>query len=470
MLTLLDRKLTRNCQGFSRREFLRIGALGLGGMTLPGLLASQAQSAELGKALTGKSVVLLFLQGGPAHIEFFDPKMTAPVEIRSITGEVKTKTPGITFGGTFPKLAAMTDKFSIVRSYASRNSGHTYLSVTSAGNPLKASMSSLYSRIVGTNNPNTGLPTNTLIKPEAIQGDLKLRSNFETGALPTLTDPGSLGKSFRAFDPSGGGQLKANMEMKIAPERLADRRSLLSGLDRIRRSVDATGDMEGADKFQQQAFEVITRGAADAFDLSKEDPKTVAKYDTTGVFKSKDINRWYDMSRSTNLLGHQMLLARRLCERGCGFVTVSDCGWDMHANNNSPKGMTGIYPMGHQVDHAVSAFIQDIHARGLEDKIMLVVTGEMGRTPRINKNGGRDHYGNLTSLLVSGGGLKMGRVIGQSDRTASQPSTEPYTPKELMATINHTLFDIGKLRLVQGIPGDVARVVTGGDPIGPLHS
>jgi len=470
MLTLLDRKLARNCQGFSRREFLRIGGLGLGGLTLGGLLASQAQSAELGKALRGKSVVLLFLQGGPAHIEFFDPKMTAPVEIRSITGEVKTKLPGITFGGTFPKLAAMTDKFSIVRSYASRNSGHTYLSVTSGGNPLKASMSSLYSRIVGTNHRDTGLPTNALIKPEAIEGDLKLKRNFETGALPTLTDPGSLGKSFRAFDPSGGGQLKDNMEMKIAPERLADRRSLLSGLDRLRRNVDATGIMDGADKFQQQAFEVITRGAAEAFDLSKEDPRTVARYDTTGIFKSADINRWYDMSRSTNLLGHQMLLARRLCERGCGFVTVSDCGWDMHANNNSPKGMTNIYPMGHQVDHAVSAFIEDIHARGLEDKILLVVTGEMGRTPRINKNGGRDHYSELTSLLVAGGGLKMGQVIGQSDRTASHPATEPYTPKELMATIMHTLFDVGQLRLVQGIPGDVARVVTGGEPIGPLFS
>jgi uncharacterized protein (DUF1501 family) len=174
------------------------------------------------------------------------------------------------------------------------------------------------------------------------------------------------------------------------------------------------------------------------------------------------------MSRTTNLLGHQMLLARRLCENGCGFVTVSDCGWDMHANNNSPKNMTGMWPMGHQVDRAVSAFIEDVHQRGLEDKILLVVTGEMGRSPRINKNGGRDHYGNLTSLLVSGGGLKMGQVIGHSDRQASEPATNPYDPSHLMGTIFHSLFDLGELRLQTGLPNDLVEVIEGARPIESL--
>ena len=210
------------------------------------------------------------------------------------------------------------------------------------------------------------------------------------------------------------------------------------------------------------------RGVADAFNLSGEDPRVLARYDTTGVFPMKDLNRYHDMSRTTNLLGHQMLLARRLCENGCGFVTVSDCGWDMHANNNSPKNMTGIWPMGHQVDRAVSAFIEDIHARGLEDKILLVVTGEMGRTPRINKNGGRDHYGNLTSRLVSGGGLKMGQVIGQSDSQASEPATNPYNPSHLMGTIFHTLFDLGQLRLQTGLPGELVQIVEQARPIESL--
>ena len=160
-----------------------------------------------------------------------------------------------------------------------------------------------------------------------------------------------------------------------------------------------------------------------------------------------------------------MVLARRRCEAGCGFVTVSDCGWDMHANNNSPKNMQGIYPLGHQVDQAVAAFVEDLHARGLQEKILLVVTGEMGRTPRINKNGGRDHYGALTSLLFAGGGLNMGQVLGQSARHASRPATERYGPANLMATIMHTLFDVGELRLQTGLPNELIRTIESGRPI-----
>ena len=205
--------------------------------------------------------------------------------------------------------------------------------------------------------------------------------------------------------------------------------------------------MNGVDRFQQQAFDVITRGIAKAFDVSHEDARTIERYDTTKLFRMEELTRWYDMKRATNLLGHQMLLARRLCEAGCGFVTVSDCGWDMHANSNSPKGMAGIWPMGHQVDHAVSAFIQDVEERGLSEKILLIVTGEMGRSPKRNKDGGRDHYGELTPLLIAGGGLRMGQVIGQSDRHAAQPTTDQYTPRHLMGLVMHTLFDVGKLRL-----------------------
>src|SRR5205807_5744083 len=137
---------------------------------------------------------------------------------------------------------------------------------------------------------------------------------------------------------------------------------------------------------------IITRGVTDAFDLGKEDPKVVERYDTSKLFKLEEPTRWYDMKRASNLLGKQLLLARRLCEAGCGFVTVSDCGWDMHANNNSPKNMTGLPPMTSQVDHAVATFIEDVRQRGLTDKILLVITGEMGRTPKLNKNGGRDHW------------------------------------------------------------------------------
>jgi hypothetical protein len=467
MLTISDTRRSRHCQGASRRDFLKVGSLGLfGGLGLPELLAARARAGDGGQPTTKKdrAVVLLFLSGGPSHIEFFDPKMSAPEDVRSMTGEVKTRTPGVTFGGTFTKLAGMTDKFSVVRSYASMNADHTYLSVTSGGNPLKAAMGAMYARVAGNTNPDTGIPSNVLVLPEAVEPGLKLGSNFETGALPTLTAPGELGPGYAAFDPSGGDQLKKNLQLKIPQERFSDRRHLLAGLDTVRREADASGLMEGLDRFQQQAFDVVVRGVGDAFDVSKEDPKTVAKYDTSGLFKREDITKWNDMRRSSNLLGKQLLLARRLCEAGCGFVTVSDCGWDMHANENSPKNMAGLPPMTSQVDHAVAAFLEDVHARGLSDKILLVVTGEMGRTPRRNKNGGRDHYANLTTLLLAGGGLKDGQVIGQSDRTASQPATERYTPKNLLATIMGSVLDLGEVRVRPGL-GRVANALTENDPI-----
>jgi Protein of unknown function (DUF1501) len=469
MFNLRAARADSNCQGMARRDLLKIGALGFGGLLgLPQLLAARAHAATAGKVVRDRSVVLLFLQGGPSHIELFDPKLTAPAEIRSVTGEVTAKLPGITFGGTFAKMAAIADKLAVVRSYGSQNTGHSYESVTTAGNPLKASMGSIYARVAGANHPRTGMPANILVLPEAVQDGLKLGSNFETGALPTLTQPGDLGPSYAAFNPAGGGQLKADLELTIGADRLGDRRQLLAELDKIKRAADRTTLLEGADRFQQQAFDVITRGVAGAFDLSREDSRTIARYDTTPLFPAEESQRWYDMKRSSNLLGRQMLLARRLCEAGCGFVTVSDCGWDMHANENSPKFMQGIYPLGRQVDHAVSAFVEDVHDRGLADKILLVVTGEMGRTPRLNKNGGRDHYGELTPLVFAGGGLAMGQVIGQSDAHATRPATTPYDPTHLLATIFHVLFDLGKLRLESSIPRDIVRLAENAKPIDGL--
>ena len=466
MLTLADPRLDRHCQGLARREFLKIGALGgLGMLTLPQLLQAKAAGSAV---VRDKSVVLLFLQGGPSHIEFFDPKMSAPSEYRSVTGEVETKHPGITFGGTFSKLAARADQFSVVRSYGSGNGDHTYQSVTTAGNSLKSALSAIYARVAGVNHPQTGIPNNILVLPEAVKENLKIGSNFETGALPTLTQPGDLGPSFAAFNPAGGGQLKENLELKVTPERLSDRRNLLASLDQMKRAADRVAAVKGASEFQLQALDVITRGVAQAFDLKQESQATLDRYDTEKLFPLAEVQRWFDMKRSTNLLGRQMLLARRLCEAGCGFVTVSDCGWDMHSNGNSPKFLGGMQPLGNQVDHAVSAFIDDVRERGLQDKILLVVTGEMGRTPRINNNGGRDHYGDLTPLLFFGGGLKMGQVIGQSDRKAERAVANPYRPQHLMVTIMNALFDMGLLRLQTNIPRDIAKLGESAEPIDGL--
>jgi hypothetical protein len=465
VLTISDPRPAHDCQGFSRRGFLRIGAMGAGGLSLQAVLASQACGRASASVLTGKSVVLLFLQGGPPHIEFFDPKMTAPGEIRSVTGEVQTKLPGVTFGATFPKLAQRADQLVVVRSYGSGNSAHSYNQVVTGGDPSGPAVSAVYARVRGTNHPQTGLPTNVLVLPEAVRDGLKLEVNFETAALPTLTQAGTLGPTYDAFNPSGGGDLKQDMQLNLPAARLEDRLALLQQLDDMRRHVELSRAIESLSFYQQQAFDVVVRGVASAFDLTKEDARTIARYDTSHLFRMEALTRWYDMRRVSNLLGRQMLLARRLCEAGCGFVTVSDCGWDYHANGNSPKQMAGIYGMGGQVDHAVSAFIDDVRERGLDDRMLLVVTGEMGRTPRLNDNGGREHYGELTPLLLFGGGLKMGQVIGQSDAQASRAATEPYRPQHLVATVMETLFDVGKLRLAPNMPREVIRLTEIGKPI-----
>jgi len=419
--------------------------------------------------LKDRAVVMLFLQGGPSHIEFFDPKMEAAEEFRSVTGEIPTKLPGITFGSSFPQLAARTDRIAVVRSFGSLNTDHqNYLSVAGARNPMNAGMGPIYSRIVGAMNTKTGMPSNAFLPPEAVDPQLKLKSNFETQSMQSLRGAGSLGAAYTPFDPSGGGELRKNLEMLLPRERFDHRKELLGELDGLRRRLDRTHAFEALDSYQQQAYEVILRGVVQALDLTKEDKATLARYDTTRIFNQDEHQKWGDMRRTTNLLGKQMLLARRLVEAGCGFVTVCDAGWDMHANGNSPKQMALLDPMARQVDHAVAAFLDDLRDRGLSDKVLLVVTGEMGRTPRINKNGGRDHYGELTPLLLAGGGLRMGQVIGKSDRTASKPATERYTPQNLMATVMSTLFDIGELRLVSDLPSSLLRATTEGKPISEL--
>ena len=181
MLRISDIKLSHHCQGYARRDFLRIGSLAFAGLSLVDLLRAQAQARLVGKEVRDRSVVLLFLQGGPSHLESFDPKMDAPAEFRPIFGEVSTRSPGVTFGAHFTQLAAMTDRLSVVRSYGSGNTGHTYERVASGNNPTQATMGALYARVAGTNHPHSGLPTNVLVLPEAVNPQLKLKNNFETG-------------------------------------------------------------------------------------------------------------------------------------------------------------------------------------------------------------------------------------------------------------------------------------------------
>jgi uncharacterized protein (DUF1501 family) len=299
-----------------------------------------------------------------------------------------------------------------------------------------------------------------------VKEGLKLKGNFETGALPTLTTPGILGSQYEAFNPVGGAAMKKAMELRLPTEQFEDRKKLLAAFDDARRESELS--FARVDKFQQQAFDIIARGVGEAFDVSREDEKVAEKYDTTKLFNMEEWTKYVNMNRTSNLLGRQMLLARRLVENGVGFVTVSDCGWDLHADGNSAKGMTAMEVLGRQVDHAVAAFLDDLRDRGMEDRVLLVVTGEMGRSPKLNKKGGRDHWSDLTPLLIAGGGMKVGQVIGKSDGQGGRPATDPLTPPNLVATILHFLFDVPQLRLRTDIPRDLKPLLDQGEPIRQL--
>ncbi len=467
MFTIYGHGRNQNCEGVSRRELLRIGALGLGGLTLPGLLATRATAASGVELLRDKAVVMLNLQGGPTHIETFDPKMTAPAEFRAMFGEVQTRLPGVTFGSHFPRLAALADKIAIVRNFRHGNGSHGSAAalVASGGNPLKSSMGTLYGRVAGTTNPSTGIPNNVVITPPACGEQFKgLGAQTErvigTGGLPS---------AYKAFDPSSGGDIINNMKLRMAEDRLDDRRNLLAKLDRIKREIDATGVVDSADRFRQQAFDVILGGVAEAFDLSKEDPKTVERYDTSALDVSADLYRKKNKNlrgQSPIALGKQMLLARRLVEAGCGYVTVCSAGWDMHGNAFGIND--GMPLLGSAVDIAASAFIEDLQERGLLDRVLLIITGEFGRTPKINSKAGRDHWGNLCTLAMAGGGLRVGQVIGQSDRTASRPATEPIGVQHLLATVMHSLFNVGLIRIEQSLPTLLRVAIQAGHPIEQL--
>lgn len=453
----------------NRRAFLTAGGLGLGGMSLANLLATQALAGSRDKPITtGKSVVFLLQHGGPTQFETFDPKPDAPNGIRTVGGTSQTSVPGVSFGSTLAGIAKHAHRLAVVRSYTTGSASHSIRPLISEAS-RKANIGSLYSRLAGANNATTGMPTNVTlfpnsVEPDALGGDLRFGKFSQTGEFSS---------AFAPFAPGGGSELQQNMKLSISSNRFDDRSTLLNALDGLRRRVDQSGAMEGLDKYRQQAFEMVLRGVSDAFDLQKEDAHTIARYDTqkyvnetSYVDKSngKSSRRWYQNNALT--LGKQLLLARRLCEAGCGFVTVATrFVWDMHGDANNLGVSRGMEAVGQPFDHAVSAFIEDCEARGLSDKILLVCVGEMGRTPKVNKNGGRDHWARLAPLMLYGGGIAKGQVIGQSTRDGGEPLADPVDSENLITTILHTLLDIPELRLKSGLPNDLVRFATSGTPI-----
>jgi uncharacterized protein (DUF1501 family) len=391
----------RYCDGISRRNFLQVGAVGLAGLSLADLLrADEAQKRDF--AYTRKSIINVYLGGGPSHMDTFDMKPEAPKEFRGEFNPIDTNVPGIQICEHMPRLASMMDKFAIVRSLTGlyeehsphqNETGWSESSLrTSGGRP---SLGSVIAKIQGANN----------------------------GSAPTFVDltghtkHGFLGSVYGAFRPDGEGRANLTLAGGVTVGRLDDRQQLLSGLDRLKREADASGSMKAMDSFAQRAVSVITSGeVARALDLTQEDPRLRERY--------------LGGSKSPHYENDRFLVARRLVSAGARCVSLSWGGWDTHGNNFGHLKMQ-LPPM----DQGLATLVEDLDAHGLLNDTIVIVWGEFGRTPRVNAGAGRDHWPRAMSVLVAGGGLQTGQAIGATNRLGEQPKDRPVHLQEIFSTL-----------------------------------
>lgn len=411
------RSIGRKCNGSTRREFLQIGTLGGLGLSLSRLLEFQTASAAAGTPVRKKSIILLFLDGGASQIETFDPKIDVPVEYRALFGAIPTAIPGVQFGSQLPEMARLANKMSVVRTFTHEDGDHggathwvktgypwppQFLGKAPIIPQQSPSIGSVAARYFGPTNPTSGMPTY-----------VRVLSNH--GGYPG-DDAAWLGQACAPLRCGIGrsSQMLDDLKLRVDPTRLADRMSLLRTLDQFERLRDQSGVMAGMDEFHQQALHVVTGAAKQAFDLEQEDSRTRELYGPG--------------------LGQELLLARRLCEAGAGFVTINNGYWDHHGGI-----IPGLQELCPPLDRAVSAYIRDVSERGLLDDILLVVTGEFGRTPRLNGGPGRDHWAPTNDIVFIGGGLRAGVVVGETDSRAAYIQSRPVTVQDYMATLLHVL-------------------------------
>ena len=413
------------CDGKSRRNFLRIGALGLGGMALPGLLRAEAAAGLRSASNSHKSVIMIFLPGGPSHQDMFDLKSDAPAEIRGEFRPLATNVPGIQISEHLPRLARLADKYSIIRSVVGMEDRHesfqTYTGRLNRNQPSGGwpSMGSFLSRLMGSADP--AIPAFVGLAPK--MGHVPWSDNGVAGFLGSACSPFEINK--------GGG--KDDMILNgITLDRLSDRRALLGSLDHFRREVDASGQIAGLDAYNQQAFGILTSNKlVTALDLKNEDPKTIERYGK-GDPRNRD-------DGGPKLMEH-FLVARRLVEAGARCVTLAFSRWDHHGDNFG--ALRQDLPL---LDQGLSALITDLHDRGLDKDVSVLVAGEFGRTPTINKDAGRDHWPRVSFALLAGGGMKHGQVIGSTDRLGGEANSRPVLFGEIHATLYHCLgIDVAK--------------------------
>jgi hypothetical protein len=414
----------------TRRSFVQLGLAGMATAGLPQILQARETSQTLGRPKKDTSVIMLWLDGGPSHMDLYDLKPDAPAEYRGLWNPIRTNVPGMEISELFPRQAKVADKFSIIRSLHHDNGDHFtggHFMLTSRGGVSGAnnagrnpSIGSITSKIRGARLP--GMPAYVSVPVAS-----------SIGLRPGYFGANYLGMSHNPFetngDPNHPNFTVDNIQLANAMtvERLEDRRGLLAHFDRMRRELDNSGTMESMDRFEHAAYDMVVGGKArEAFDLSNEDPATRERYGRTS---------W----------GQSTLLARRLVEAGTTFVTVHMGGWDHHWDLK--KGMENYLP---QVDMAFSSLITDLADRGLLDSTLVMICGEFSRTPRMNNGGnggppgsmgtpGRDHWGNAMFTVMAGGGIQGGRIVGATNRLGESPADRPVEPCDLHATMYHVL-------------------------------
>jgi hypothetical protein len=444
---------THNCEGVKRRDFLKLGVGAFAGLGLVDLLRSRAGAAEAARA-AGKpspsdvNCIMIWLDGGPSHYETFDPKPDAPTEFRGEFNPIPTKVPGVYFSEVIPKLAATADKFTVVRSICHHDPNHgggNHYMMTGTPTPVPVGCGAFV-----TFHPSFG---------SMISYDRGIRKGLPAYmTMPTMSrsgGPNFLGAQHAPFQISGNPSSPdfrvrdVVLPKEIAEARAGTRRDLRQSLDRLRRITDARADdpAVGFDSFYRQGIDLVTsKEAQAAFDLSKEPDATRDAY-------------------GKNDFGQRLLLARRLVEVGVSFVTCYSGGWDHHTKLfKSYKGSAG-----ERLDQGVAALISDLSDRGLLDRTLVLMLGEFGRTPKINKDAGRDHWPHAMSVLMAGAGIPGGQVVGATDPKGFHASDNVHSPEDFAATL-YTKMGIDPARVLHNTAGRPVQLVNGGKPIKELFA
>ena len=440
-----ERDWQRRCDGVSRREVLQLGTLSALGLTagqLPG------QDPRPGFGGSAKRCILIWLDGGPSHLETLDPKPHAPQEVRGPFQVIQTGIPGVHVTDLLPRTAGLIGKLAIIRSMTSPLGEHNFGThyMMTGYKPTSVLEYPVIGSVLGhvKSPPDAILPAHTAV-PDFRVGGSKLTGN---GYLPASAAPFSVNS-----DPAKPGFKVQDLDFftNVTADRMQRRRRYLAQLDHFRRQVESTDEAEQDPQFEQAYRLVTSSSAREAFALDQEPQKVRNRY-----------------GRKT--VGQSCLLARRLVERGVPFVTVNQRGWDTHDNLTTrlKEGYTGArVPVGliPSFDIAFSALVEDLHQRGMLEETLVIVMGEFGRTPKINTLGGRDHWPRVFSVMMCGGGIRGGTVLGASDSVGESPAERPVTPSDLACTVYHLLGikPSGMLHTPDGRP--VRITVDGSRPI-----